>query len=115
MTSSADLLELSNFPLLWHFRCIIVTYASYSLRIGRHVVVMPQGNEGAEFTDIHGPVNNQTLPSRMICLFETRRNSVNRRGCRGNWLTERGHVAGKVTDLLNPTVTVYLTQPVVLR
>jgi len=84
MTSSADLFELSTFPLLWYFRSIIVTYALYSLHIGRYVVVMPQGIKGSEFTGIHAPVNNQALPSRMICLFETRRNSVNRRGCRGN-------------------------------
>jgi hypothetical protein len=66
MTSSTNLFELCNFPLLWYFRSIIVTYALYSLPIGRYVVVMPQGNEGAEFTGIHAPVNNQTLPSRMI-------------------------------------------------
>ena len=84
MTSPADFFELITFPLLWYFRSIIVTYASYSLRIGRYVVDIPQGTEGAEFTGIHAPVNNQTLLSRMICLFETSRNSVNRRGCRGN-------------------------------
>ena len=95
MTSSTDLFQLSNFPLLWYFRSIIVTYASYSLRIGRYVVVLPQGIEGAGFTGIHAPVNNQTPPSRMICLFETRRNSVNRRGRRGNWLTDRSHVEAK--------------------
>ena len=52
MTSSADLLEPITFPLLWYFRTIIVTYASYSLPIGRYVVGMPQGIEGAEFTGI---------------------------------------------------------------
>lgn len=76
---------------------------------------MHQRIEGAEFTDTHAPVNNQTLPSRMICLFETRRDSVNRTGCSGNRLTDRVQVAGKVTGLLHPTVNVYLTQPVVLR
>jgi hypothetical protein len=109
MTSSADLFELSTFPLLWYFKPIIATYVLQFLRIGRYVVVMPQYIEGSEFTGIHAPVNNQILPSRMICLFEKRRNSVNRRECRGNWLTDRGHVTGKVTGLLNPTVTVYLT------